>query len=562
MVNMKRNVDPITLEVVRNSLIAAAEEMATVLARTAYNVMIYEVQDFCVCLFDENGQLVAQDTSGLPIFLSDLGMAIEDGIQKYGRDGFAPGDVIIMNHPYICGQHLNNMVIYTPAFYEGKLIGFPAARAHWVDVGGSRVGFNTMSTEIFAEGLQFRSIKIYEAGKPNDAVMQILTDNLRFPEAALGDLRAQIASCRIGEQRLLEIVKKYGYDTFRGCIEEIWDQSEQLTRLEVEKLKDGVYTAEGFMDNDGVDMDKPVNMKISVKVEGSNVTMDFSEIADQCKGFINSGYSGGIAAARVAFKNITLPSLPINEGCFRPLKVIIPEGKVLNAKPPAALGEWSTSLPLVIDLILKALAPALPDKIPAAHKGDMGGFTIHGMNPRTGKRFVCMEIHGGGWGGRPYEDGVNTSVSICQGNVKNVPRELIETYYPLRVERFCLRQDSCGAGKYRGGLGLEYIATALADCYVNLNTDRIQCPPWGLWGGKPAEPQRSYVRQSPDDEWHEVTKVSNLFIKKGGGIRILTAGGGGWGECSERDIAAIENDLIEGYISPEYAEKYYGYKKA
>jgi N-methylhydantoinase B len=556
---MNKQVDPITLEVVRNNLIANAEEIATVLVRTAYNIMIFEVQDFCVGILDENGDLMAQNKGGLPIFLSDMSVAVKDGIEKYGIDGFNPGDVIIMNYPYVCGQHLNNVVIYTPTFYDGKVVGFPAVRAHWVDIGGARVGFNSRTTEIYAEGLQFRSIKIYDAGKPNDGIFQMIRDNLRFPDAALGDLRAQIAACHIGERRLYDLVAKYGHETVRDCVNTIWDQSDRLTRNEIRKIKNGEYYAESLLDDDGEDMNTPIPIKVKVIVQDESIVVDFSEIVPQVKGFINCGYSGGLAAAKVALKNVTLPFLPVNEGCFRPLSVILPEGCMLNAQSPASLGEWSTSLPTVIDTIIRALAPALPEVVPAAHKGDMGGTTIHGYNPRTDKRYVSINIYGGGWGGKPHEDGENVAQSICQGSVKNVPVEVEETYYPFLIERFSLREGSGGAGKFRGGMGADYIVQVLHDAYANFNIERNLCPPWGIWGGGSAALAEAWVRQSPDEPWQRCKKEPNVLISADGSVRWLTAGGGGFGDPLERNKALIESDLREGYITKEQAEKDYGY---
>ena len=555
---MARNIDPITLEVIHNSLVAFAEEMATVLCRTAYNMMIYEVQDFVVGLIDTEGRLIAQNSGGLPIFLSDLGMAVKDGIDCHGLGWFKPGDVLIMNYPYVCGQHLNNIVIYTPAFYKGELVAFMAVRAHWVDVGGTRIGFgSTKTTEIFEEGLQFRAVKVYEEGRPNEGILQILQDNIRFPDSALGDMRAQMAACRLGETRFAELMDKYGHDVVQDCIATIWDKSEQLTRQEIAKIPDGEYIAESFMDNDGIELDKPVKIKVKVRVMGDQMSIDFSEMSDQVKGCINAGYSGGIAAARVALKDLTLPFLPVNEGCFRPLEVILPKGKLLYAVAPAAIGQWSITLPTVIDTIFKALAPALPHLIPAAHKGDMGGSAIHGINPDTGKRFVFMNIIGGGWGGKPWADGESAAVSVCQGDVKNIPVELQESYYPVVVENFSLREDSGGPGKYRGGLGLDMTVKVLSDCLINLNVERTKCPPWGIWGGHDGQSNVVYVKQDPAQPWQEVKKATNFPMKAGGQVRTLTAGGGGYGLPEERDPAAMRRDVLEGYVSREAVARDY-----
>ena len=353
-------INPITIEVVRNAINAYADEMATALCKSAYNMMIYEVRDFCCGLIDGEGRMISQNKGGLPIFLADLGIAVKDGIARYGLDGFAPGDVVIMNHGLVCGQHLNNVVIYAPCFHNGKVVAFAASRAHWVDIGGMRVGFGSVeTTEIYQEGLQFRSLKIYEAGQRNETLWQMINDNLRFPEAALGDLRAQIACCQLGIRRFGELLARYGRDTVEACIHAVWDATEREARAFVAKIPDGTYEAESFLDNDGRSLDVRLRIKVKVVIDGDRMVIDFSEMNDQVPGPTNSGYSGGLAAARVAFKNLTQPEAPVNEGCFRPLELILPEGKILNAKWPAALGLWSIPLPTVIDTILKALAPAL-----------------------------------------------------------------------------------------------------------------------------------------------------------------------------------------------------------
>ena len=378
---MTRNeAHPITVEVVRNAIVAYADEMANALSKAAYNMMIYEVRDYCCGLIDTQARMISQNRGGLPIFLADLGVAVADGIARYGLKGFAPGDVIIMNQGEVCGQHLNNVVLYSPCFHGDELVGFAANRAHWVDIGGVRQGFGSYgSSDIYAEGIQMRSLKIYEAGKRNETLWQIIRDNTRYPDAALGDMRAQIASCQLGARRYAELIARYGRETVEACIAKVWDQAEAAARAVVEKIPDGDYEAESFLDNDGRTLDKPLRVKVKVKVRGSQMTVDFSEMNPQVPGPLNSGRGGGIAGARVAFKALTSPDLDVNEGCFRPLEVILPEGTMLSAKPPSALGLWSIALPTVIDTILKALAPAVPHLIPAAHKGDMGGCSFFGF---------------------------------------------------------------------------------------------------------------------------------------------------------------------------------------
>jgi N-methylhydantoinase B len=296
-------------------------------------------------------------------------------------------------------------------------------------------------------------------------------------------------------------------------------------------------------------MNKTIPIKVKVAVRGEELTIDFSEVADQVPGFINCGSSGGMAAARVAFKALTAPKREVNEGSFRALKVILPPGKLLSALRPAPIGGWSLSLPTVLDTIFRALAPALPERVPAAHKGDMGGYAIFGMNSKTGRRYVCQNIIGGGWGGRPFEDGVSAAVSMCQGDVKNTPIELQELYYPLLYECHAFRTDSGGAGKYRGGIGVEVRVTPRESFFLSRNTDRIKCPPWGLAGGAEGAVNETLIRRNGKVETLP-GKFSHLAVQPGETVTFLTAGGGGYGNTCERDRAAIKKDLDLGYISP------------
>jgi N-methylhydantoinase B len=548
-------IDPITVEIIRCALKAAANEMSAVLKKTAYNMMIYEVQDYCVGMVDRQGRTMSQNEGALPIFLADLGVAAQDGVEVYGLANIHPGDIFLVNHPEICGQHLNNMVVYTPFFWEGKLLCFLAVRAHWIDVGGASTGFgSSLTRDVYEEGLQIRSVKIYKQGKPNLEVLRLIEDNIRFPESSLGDLRAQIACCRTGEERLEQICRKYGANLFHEAVHVIWEQTDKLVRDSVRAIPDGLYKASSFLDNDGRDFTKTVPIKVNVKVRGEELTIDFSEVSDQVPGFINCGSSGGMAVARVAFKALTSPHGEVNEGSFRALDVILPPGKLLSARRPAPIGGWSLSLPTVLDTIFRALAPVLPERIPAAHKGDMGGYAIFGAHPKTRRRYVCQNIIGGGWGGRPFEDGASASVSMCQGDVKNTPIELQELYYPVLYEDHALRPDSGGAGKFRGGLGVEVKVKALHDLYVTRNTDRIECPPWGLLGGREALTNRTLIQRNGQEE-KLPGKFSHLLVRAGESVTFLTAGGGGYGDPSERDPNAVKRDVALGYVSQERLTK-------
>ncbi|MCC2612534.1 hydantoinase B/oxoprolinase family protein [Neorhizobium sp. Rsf11] len=554
---LKKN-DPITVEVVRNAIVAYADEMAEALCKSAYNMMIYEVRDYCCGLIDTTGRMISQNRGGLPIFLADLGIAVEDGIKKYGLQGFDQGDVLVMNHGHICGQHLNNVVVYAPCFHDGELIGFAANRAHWVDIGGGRQGFGSnATTDIFSEGLQMRSLKIYKAGELNDTLYQIIQDNIRYPDASLGDLRAQIASCQIGAKRFSELVARYGRDVVESCVETIWDHADKAVRQVIERIPDGTYSAESYLDNDGRDLATPLKIAVRVIVSGSTISVDFHGMHPQVNGPLNSGRSGGIAAARVAFKALTSPELDVNEGCFRALNVDLPDGTILSARPPAALGQWSIALPTVIDTILKALAPAVPELIPAAHKGDMGGCSFFGFYD-DGSRFLLMNIFGGGWGGRPHEDGESAAVSVCQGDVRNTPVELQEIKYPFIIEKHALRPDSGGAGEHRGGLGIELTYRCLRACRGNINFDRTVTPPWGLHGGHTGEVSVAIIDRA-DGTQQRVNKATDVQFKPGDRITFLTAGGGGYGDPRNRSRSDLEEDIANGLVSTEAAVRDYGY---
>jgi N-methylhydantoinase B len=546
---MTRNdAHPITVEVVRNAIVAYADEMANALSKAAYNMMIYEVRDYCCGLVDTQARMISQNRGGLPIFLADLGVAVADGIARYGLDGFRPGDVVVMNQAEVCGQHLNNVVVYSPCFHGTVLVGFAANRAHWVDIGGLHQGFgSSATTDIYAEGLQMRSLKIYEAGRRNETLWQIIRDNVRYPDASLGDLRAQIASCQLGARRYAELIGRYGRATVEACIAKVWDQAELAARCVVESIPDGTYEAESFLDNDGRNLDQPLRVKVAVRVRGAQMTVDFSEMNRQVPSPLNSGRSGGIAAARVAFKALTSPALDVNEGCFRPLEVVLPEGTMLSARPGAALGRWSLALPTVIDTILKALAPAVPHLVPAAHKGDMGGCSFFGFRP-DGTRFLLMNIFGGGWGGRPFEDGESAAVSVCQGDVRNTPVELQEIKYPVLIDKQAFRTDSGGAGRYRGGLGLEVSYRMLQNCKANINCERTRDPPWGLHGGGPGAANSAIVRRADGSE-RVVLKATEIELATGDVVTFFTAGGGGFGNPHERAPEASARDISDGVVS-------------
>ena len=550
-------IDVVTLEVIRNVLPAIASEMSHVLQRTSYNMMIYEVRDYCCSLLDPAGRLLAQNTGGVSHFVADLGVVIRDGVARYGASGFAPGDVVITNHQRVAGQHLNNIVVYTPCFAGGELVAFAATRAHWIDVGGLSTGFSAVNaSDPWMEGLQLDQIKLWQAGTLDDTAWRIIRDNIRHPESSMGDLKSQTAACRLAERRLEEIVGRYGRGVVERAIDIVFDQAEARCRAVVERLPDGVYEAESLFGGHRLDGNEPVLIKAIVTIAGTDMTIDLTQCSSERRQPINART---LAAPLIAYKAVTMPRDPVNEGAFRALTVRIQEGNYMMARFPAPMASWGRTLPSVVDTILRALAPILPDRIPAAHLGVLGGTVVFfGMDPATGRRFVTQSIEGGGWGGRPYEDGESASVSVCQGDVHNAPVEKMELRWPIVVNRRALRTDSGGAGTFRGGLGLEIEVEGLAAGSWTLgDTGRHRYPPWGVHGGLPGLPSDSRLRL-PNEATFRPVDLVRQEVPAGTTAMIVTAGGGGWGDPLERDPARVAADVLEEFVSREAAHDQYG----
>ena len=550
--------DPVTLEVIRNALPAVANEMAADLQRTSYNMMIYEVRDFCTALIAPNGELISQNVGGVSHFVADLGVLIVDGMKRYGAAGYKPGDVVITNHQAVAGQHLNNVVIYSPYFYKGELLMFTMVRAHWIDVGGMSTGFGAGPTvaDPWMEGLQLDQLKIYEGGELDEKLYRVLKDNIRFPESSLGDMKSQMAACRLAARRMDELFDKYGRDTILEAIRQIFDETEQKCRNVVAKLTDGVYEASAFIDDDGIVKGEPIDVKVKITIDKGSMTIDLSGCAQERRAAINSRT---LAAARVAYKALTGPLDPVNEGSFRALDVIIPEGNIMMARFPAPMSGWSLLVPTAVDAIVAALAKAMPDRVPAGHHGLLGGAVVFfGNHPKTGRRFIVQSIEGGGWGGRPYEDGESGTVSVCQGDVRNGSIEGIELKCPVLVESRGLRTDSCGAGKYRGGLGIDMRVRNLVEGKWNFEqARRSKCPPWGLWGGKPGG-YGDYLLRLPDEKEFRPMAGSHIPVPLRSEAIVRTGGGGGWGDPLERDPALVRQDVVEEFISLGSAHDDYG----
>jgi N-methylhydantoinase B len=552
-------IDPITLEVIRYALVSITNQIDANIKRTAFSPYIYEYNDFAVGLVDADGQLVAQCTGGMPPFVADsVGMAVRDGLSIYGKARLHHGDVVVCNHAAVQGQHLNNTVMYTP-IYAGprreSLVGFFAINVHWIEIGG----IQTNSTDIFMEGLQLRSIKMWSKGEPIEEVYRIIENNTRMPLELMGDIAAQLAGCLLGRNLTAELANKYGITIFHRAVELILDQSEAAARAFIRVMPDGVYATETYLDNDRFG-DTPVPIKVKVIVASDTLTVDYSEMAEQAKGPINSGYfGGGQTIARVAFKYLMGADEMANEGTFRPIKLVLPPGKLISADPTAPMFMYPTPFPTVIDAIIKALENALPERVPGGHFGTHSGVRFYGRRA-DGSFFDTHDSGHGGWGACATHDGAGPFRTMAHGDTRIIPLELQESLMPFRIEEFSLREDSAGAGTFRGGLGFRKKYRILAPCKLGTNLDRTRCPPWGVQGGKDAKPGRFTVLKAATGQELIADKENDYQLEPGDVVCVETGGGGGYGPPSARAIDLIQRDIDAGYVSRQATKRGYGVK--
>jgi N-methylhydantoinase B len=551
-----RVIDPVSLEIIRTGLQSIPDLIEADLMRTAFSPLIYEYKDYAVGLVDGSGRSIALASHGLPGFLTNvLGAAVRDGIALYGIDAIERGDVIISNHAATMGQHLNNVIMYTPVFGAGlRPVAFMAVNVHWIDIGGRYPGscLGTDTTELIQEGLQLRTVKLYRRGDRADDIFRVIEYNTRQPEMLLGDVEAQYAGCVKGKQLFENLMARHGEESLFEAIRQIWVKSADAARAAVRKVPEGVYEASSFMDDDGIDIGRPIPIRIKVIIKDGEFTVDYSGIADQVKGPYNSGrMGGGDASARVAFKYLFSPNEPVNEGSFTPVKIILPDGKLISASGTAPLGYYQTPLSTVIDTIIAAVAPAMPDRVAAGHHGALGVFGFSGTNPRTGRFFSFFDTAHGGWGGSTHGDGVGPYKTIRHADNKDIPVETLEALYPLLVERHAWRTNSGGPGQHRGGLGIDKTIRVLAPCNFNISFERFGCPPWGLAGGLPGSPACAEVVTAEGTQ--SVSKVSQRPLVSGDRVYLHTGAGGGYGPPERRDPALIKADLCSGYITPSQA---------
>ncbi len=547
-------VDPVTLEVVGNYLVSAVREMGTTLMRTAYSTIIRESMDCTTALFDARGQLIAQ-ADHVPSHQGTLSHAAKHVLATMAVE---PGDVVILNHPYLGGTHHPDIMIFKPIFEAGELVAMAGALGHHLDVGGRAPGsVATDARDVFEEGLMIPPLKLLKRGQPVDEIFQMIAHNIRVPHKTLGDIRAQIAAVNVGERRYLELVAKHGARGLGEIVAACLDNSERLMREDLRAYPDGTVCAEGFMDNDGVS-DEPVPIRVAVTLERGDVTVDFSGSSPQVKGPFNCSLSSVYSATYCAVRYMATPTILQNEGCYRPIRLVTPEGTIVNPREPAPLSGRFHTLERIANTILMAFNQARGEDAVGSTHGHLSSFAVSGRAPGEGRDFVFFEILGGGWGGTAEGDGLDATFGLM-ANCLDTPIEAVELEYPLRVERYELIGGSGGPGRSRGGLGLRREVRYLAGEGTFTNrSDGQKFPPPGVLGGGAGAPSRHRLGHTDGSSTELPSKATNLAIAAGDLVVMETAGGGGHGPAHERAPERVLADVLDEKVSAADAEALYG----
>jgi N-methylhydantoinase B len=554
--SVAQRLDPVTTEIVRSAFNAAADEMNATLIRSAYTPVIYEMKDCSVALLDGEHRVLGQ-SAGLPIFLGNLEVCTRLTEEMYGRESWRPGDVWVMNDSYLTGTHLNDMTVFGPIFDGGELAGLAACRAHWLDVGAKDPGGPMDSIEIYQEGIRLGPTLVMEGGRVRPDVVDLLARNSRFSDPARGDLGAQIACVRTGQRRLAAIIERHGADTIAAARDEIFAQTERYERAAIARIPDGAYAAEGCLDDDGVG-GAPCWVRVRVEVRGDEMTIDLGETDDVQRGPVNCGEAQAVSACRVAYKLLVNPDNPPNGGAFRPLTVKVRPDSMLGAREPAPCQWYFTPLGLLIDMVVRSLAGAVPERAAGASYGDSMVIGIAGLDPRNGRPYFDLEPTVGGWGGWDGSDGQDGLINNVNGSLKDLPIEVLETKFPLRMTHYGFRADSGGAGRWRGGNGVIREYTLDGDeAQLFLWFERSATPAWGLSGGRDAIPPQVIVNPGRPDE-RRMLKCNRAPLKRGDVIRTMTGGGGGFGNPRERDPRLVRVDVLDRHLTPAAARQSYG----
>ena len=553
---MASKLDPITAEVIRNAFYATADDMSAVLNRSSYSPTIYEIHDYGVSIYNEKVQLLAQ-APGTPYFTGGLEAAVQAVVDKFGLDNMAAGDVFVVNDTYMVGTHLNDVDIIGVYVHDGKPVGFGAIRAHWEDIGAATPGHPAGTTEIYQEGLRIPPIRIMAGGEYVTDIVDLFTLNSRSPKTLLGDMGAMVAAARMGEKRYLQLIDRFGLDVIRQATQNIFDATEAKYRDFISSIPDGVYEEEGCNDNDSVS-DEPVWTKVRVTVAGDEITVDTTGSDKQHAGNINVGFPSTKAMVKLAVAFLYPSPVPeVNHGSFIPVHVVAERGSIFWAQEPVA-GMRPVPVMMLLDLIIKALAPAIPERVTAGLPGDSWNWEVYGRDPNTGEFWLGGESMNGGWGGSLGLDGVSAITHSVAGDFRNSPIETQESYCPILVEYFKMGRDTGGAGKWRGGLNTIKAFEVLEDVTFQTHFERTKTPQWGLFGGHSGAIPKVTVYPQGDEAPYNVLKTTGIPLAKGSRVVAQTSGGGGYGNPLERDPDLVRKDVLDGYVSREAAEKIYG----
>ncbi|MDB4224640.1 hydantoinase B/oxoprolinase family protein [Granulosicoccus sp.] len=553
-------IDPVTLAVLAGRMEQIADEMDATLFRAAFNPIIAEAHDASHGLYHPlSGDTLIQGKSGLPIFVGVMSFAVKAVIDKVEAEGdLADGDVFIFNDAHIGGTHLSDMRLVRPYYRDGKLFCYLASVGHWHDVGGAVPGnYNPGATDVFQEAIVIPPVRLVRAGTTNQDIVDILMRNTRLPQSARGDLNGQLGALDLGVQRMDELLAEYGAATVDSALTELGDRAEALMRAELTALPDGRWSAEDFLDNDGIE-DVPLAIKVALEIEGDQLTIDFTGSAAQCAGPVNIALPTSVATAYVAIKHL-FPALPANAGVMRPINVIVPEGSLLSAEFPAPTGGYTETILRMIDVIFSAAAKATPELVVANAYGTINALSIAGKRS-NGKPWVMFSFYGGGHGACIDGDGLNHgNAPISTATIP--PMEILEAAYPVMFRQWALRPDSAGAGQHRGGMGAIYEIEVLeengADAF--LFGERGRFSPKGIVGGGDAAMNVFHYQQH--DGWAKpemVSKMRGIRLQQGQAVRLETPGGGGYGQSRLRDPVQIAKDVRQELITPDHADSHYG----
>tara|TARA_B100000965_G_scaffold398012_1_gene415413 strand:+ start:121 stop:1785 length:1665 start_codon:yes stop_codon:yes gene_type:complete len=554
---MSKKIDIISLEITWNSLKSIADECYITLMKSAFSTNIKERHDHSTAITNSNGKLIAQAENALPAHLASMGGLIQHVLDEYGKNIFE-GDIFIANDPHVAGgTHLPDINMAMPIFSKGKLMGFVANIVHHADVGGAAVG--SMSgglNEIFKEGLRIPLVRLYSKGKIVKDVFRLLLLNMRLSDERKGDLNAQISACRLGVQRVRELISKHDEVYLNLTFEEILKRSKLRMQAAISKIPDGNYSFTDYMDDDGLNT-KDIKISVTIKKKGKKILFDFSETDDQVEGNFNLTFNATQSSVCYSLKALLDPDLPNNSGIFDAIDIKIPKGSLLNCLSPASVALRLNTCQRVVDVVLGAFINILPEKITGAANGANTSAVFAGINPNNGKRYVYLETLGGGMGGRYSKDGKD-GVQVHLTNTSNLPVEAIEMEYPLRVEEYSFVENSGGAGKYRGGLGIRRIIRPISHkCEFTGVGERFKHSPWGVFGGKSGKPGKFYLEHKNGKITKLPSKSSSIYTNENHAIIMETPGAGGYGNPKKRSKENILKDKVSGKFSNSFIKKYY-----